>query len=76
MKEFLLGFFRGSLFTVVVCLWLYMIPYFIRKGWGDAVNNTKKACDLCFRDIEKWNKIVEEYDKQKSHERHTTEQDS
>ena len=37
---------------------LYYTPFLIRKGWNDAENRTKKVCDICFRDIKKWNEEV------------------
>lgn len=46
-------------------LWiLEQIPYRIRKGWGDGENKNKKVCDICFRDIKKWNKKYEDYKKE------------
>ena len=42
---------------------LYVIPYLIRLGWEHANNRTKKVCDVCFRDIKKFN---EEWLKNKS----------
>ena len=56
MNDFILGFLLFML--IVWCL--YSIPYLIRKGWGDAENRTKKVCDVCFRDISKWDKFVKE----------------
>lgn len=44
----------------------YLIPYLIRKGWGDAENKTKKVCDMCFRDIKKWNQLIKEHQKNES----------
>ena len=37
---------------------LYGVPYLIRLGWGHAENRTKKVCDICFRDIKKFNEKV------------------
>lgn len=54
---------KGFLISIWIIIWFfnifYMIPFLIRKGWNDAENRTKKVCDVCFRDIKKWNKKVE-----------------
>ncbi len=42
----------------------YLIPYQIRKGWGDAQNKTKKVCDVCFRDISMVNKVVKKLEEE------------
>ena len=38
----------------------YLIPYTVRRAWGEADLKTKKFCDSCFRDIKKVNQLVEE----------------
>ena len=53
--EYVLGFLK----LVGLFIAIYCVSFLIRKGWGDAENNTKKVCDTCFRDIKKWNKILE-----------------
>lgn len=42
---------------------LYYIPFLLRKGWNDAENRTKKVCDVCFKDISKFDKWVKENEK-------------
>lgn len=39
----------------------YLVPYFIRLGWNNAENRTKKVCDLCMRDISKFNDYVKKH---------------
>jgi len=46
---------ENSIFIFVICITLYYVPYFIRLGWNHAENRTKKVCDMCFRDIKKFN---------------------
>jgi hypothetical protein len=36
----------------------YLIPFLIKKGWEDGYNASlqkRKVCDVCFRDISKFN---------------------
>lgn len=50
--------FNQVMWAVAIVAGFYSIPYLIRKGWGDAENNTRKVCDTCFRDIKRVNDIV------------------
>lgn len=39
----------------------YLVPFLIHKGWREGENSahsTKRVCDMCFRDISKWNDWV------------------
>lgn len=54
--------FEGIFTVIGIAMALYGVPYLIRSGWGDAENRTKKVCDVCFRDIKKFNKEVEKND--------------
>jgi len=58
-------------FAVAIVFWgsFYMIPYLIRKAWGDAENRTKKVCDVCFRDIVKWNALVKKQESENKKQR-------
>ena len=61
MKEFL-----GTIgWAIIIVGSFYWIPWFIRKGWNDAENRTKKVCDKCFRDIKKWNEVIKRADEQR-----------
>lgn len=54
----LLNALAGVVVVLAIAWVCYAIPYFIHKGWNDAGNKTKKVCDVCFRDINKWNEFV------------------
>lgn len=56
-----------NLFLIIVLIYvgiilaLYWIPYLLKKGWEDGRNASRKharVCDMCFRNIEEWNKEV------------------
>jgi hypothetical protein len=48
-----------NVLTIIgIAMVFYWIPYLIRWGWNNAENRTKKVCDLCFRDIKRWNEEV------------------
>lgn len=53
------------LIIIGIVMALYWPPYLIRKGWGDAENRTKKLCDICFRDIKRWNEKVKKSNNRK-----------
>lgn len=40
----------------------YVVPYIVRLGWSHAENRTKKVCDLCFRDIKRFNSLYSKVD--------------
>jgi len=50
---------KGISTIIGIAITIYGVPYLVRKGWGDAENRTKKVCDMCFRDIKKWNDVCE-----------------
>ena len=45
---------RGCFILVAV----YGVFYFASKGWHNVENDTKKVCDMCFRDIGKVNNLI------------------
>lgn len=49
------NFLENIQFIFVSAITLYFSPYLIRLGWNHAENRTKKVCDMCFRDIKKFN---------------------
>ena len=54
MKNLLLG----VVWTFNILGGTYLIAYTAKLGWNHAENRTKKVCDLCFRDIKRWNDAV------------------
>jgi len=52
----------GIVWGVAVGLAIYSIPYLIRKGWNDA-GKSVKVCDVCWREVKKVNKALDEYEK-------------
>jgi len=63
MIELIIEIFRGIGWISFLAAILYYIPYLVRKGWGDAENRTKKVCDVCFRDIDKFNEAYKKITK-------------
>jgi hypothetical protein len=60
MKDILTAFALGMVFWLNV----WMLVYVARHAWGAAENRTKKVCDVCFRDIDKYNQKVKEMEAQ------------
>lgn len=52
-------FIQSTLEVAAILGLFYFIPYLVRRGWEDAKNDTRKDCDVCFRDLKKINEIVE-----------------
>lgn len=55
MKQFITQLLSWVILTLIITMSIYLIPYLIRLGWNHAENRTKKVCDMCFRDIKRFN---------------------
>lgn len=51
MEEYI----KALLQLIAIAFILYGVPFLVRLGWNQAENRTKKVCDMCFRDIKKFN---------------------
>ena len=53
-QQFLIDIWK----VINIYAFIYLATYLARKGWNDAENRTKKVCDVCFRDLKKWNEVA------------------
>lgn len=61
MREILINVVEVSLIGLSIGSWFLVVGGLYELIKGMAENKTKKVCDLCFRDIKKFNQYYKEH---------------